>query len=260
MNAQMAPRSTLRAPWRARIAVVTIRTVANRSWRSGLVQDLFWFSLQPPCACVTFGVSSLTDRRGPSQRGDRVQESATAAQEREQQRVRALLDDAARCRTLDPTAVASVRVGCPGAGPHQFAAGARSRGAVPPRIDRPPAWPLRVRVRARDRGGRAGGAQRGQPDPRLVAPPDRRGPLPGEQLPRCARALPAGAAGVPGDRPRRRRGSDPAHRCCDLPVDGRLRPGDLDLRDGVGRQRGAVSARRRCDGAREPRADPRSPR
>ena len=172
--------------------------------------------------------------------------------------MRSLLDEAARCRTADPMQSRQFALDARVLARTQFAADAGGRGAVPPGLDRPPAWPLRVRVRARHRGGRSGGTRRSQPDAGVVAPPARRGPLPGEQLPRCARALSAGAGGVPGDRPRCRRGTDPAHRGCDLSVDGRLRPGDLDLRDRVGRQRGPAATRRRRDGARESRAHPRS--
>lgn len=133
----------------------------------------------------------------------------------------------------------------------------RSRSALLTCIDRAPTRPHRRRVRARRRSSRAQRQRWADADSGLVASPARCRPLLGQQLCVVARTMTRSTPNLPLDRPRDRRGQDPPHNRRRLPVDGRLRPCNRDLRERVGDQRAARTSRPRRHGARQPRPNPR---
>ena len=130
----------------------------------------------------------------PRRSRDRVQESMTE----EQNRVRDTARRGRRCRSSDPLRARKLALQARIHARAADTAAARGRGALSARVDRPPAPAGRRCVRARLRGGRPRPTT-GDPNLTLAwsPPPDRRRPLPGEQLRRCARSVSAGDPGVP---------------------------------------------------------------
>ena len=148
-----------------------------------------------------------------------------------------------RCRPVSwpaPTAIGSARP--------RRCIGWRASPTAPATPTRRSGWRWRRREIARRTSAHA---HRG-----VGGSPDRHRALPGQQLLRGARALPAGARDLSHHRPPGRRGQHLEHGRRHLPLDGRQRPGDRHLRVGVGRQRAARTLRLRRARARQHRPDP----
>ena len=131
----------------------------------------------------------------------------------------------------------STRAPGTGDGARRRRQGRRGRGALPARQHRPLRRRPRGGIRAGDGGERDRRAMRRPARALVVGAPARHRALPGVQLLRGARPLPAGARRVPLDRRRRRRRQHPQHDRRHLPLDGRQRPGRRHLRTGAGRVR-----------------------